>query len=97
MKKTPPKVKSYSGVKVVEVPKSTIDLLYSQGTLEVDKNFKPLFANQVVYLKSNNTSDKAGAITVFNSVKDNKFSLSKPNDAIRRWLKSITFSPLVPF
>jgi PhoH-like ATPase len=54
---------SYTGVKVLELSRTFIDQLYAQGRIEIpDKRFV-WYPNQYVYLKSNDTSDRAGAIT----------------------------------
>lgn len=74
MKKTVKKHLSYSGVKVLEISKTVIDEVYKNGF--VDLPIKGLFPNQFVYLKSNDTSDKAGAITVVN-FKTSKLMLVK--------------------
>lgn len=53
---------SYTGVKVLELSHTFIDQIYAQGKIEIpDKRFV-WYPNQYVYLKANDTSDKAGAI-----------------------------------
>jgi PhoH-like ATPase len=54
---------SYTGVKVLELSRTHIDEIYAQGKIDIpDKRFG-YFPNQYIYLKSNDTSDRAGAIT----------------------------------
>jgi PhoH-like ATPase len=57
------KDESYTGVKVLELSRTFVDQIYANGRIEIpDKRFV-LYPNQFVYLKSNDTSDRAGAIT----------------------------------
>jgi PhoH-like ATPase len=53
---------SYTGVKVLEVSRTYIDSIYSTNSIEIPDKRLILYPNQFVYLKSNDTSDRAGAI-----------------------------------
>lgn len=54
---------SYTGVKVLELSRTFIDQIYADGKIDVPDKRLVWYPNQFVYLKSNDTSDKAGAIT----------------------------------
>lgn len=53
----------YTGVKVYELARSSIDEIYAQGSIEIPEKRLIWYPNQYIYLKANDVSNSVGAIT----------------------------------